>query len=416
MKLWLFQTGEPLPLTAEVRKMRTGLLVDVLLARGHNVRWWASAFEHQRKFMQFGKDQAIENGNGLTLQVLKGYGYKRNISLYRYFDHRIIARKFRKFCPYLERPDGIVASMPCHHLAYEAVRYAAKKNIPILVDVRDLWPDTFLNGLPKGIGQGMGKGLLFQDFLRVNHLLAKCDGILAISQGVMKWALKKANRPPGPWDRVFHMGYKKNERNQNASLPWLKGKEQEKLFVYVGTFGQSYELPLILEAAKRLKEKNRNKVSFVLAGTGEQETLLRKKCQTFPHVILPGWINSEEIQALLNRAYAGLVPCRSVSGALPNKVFEYLSAGLPVISSLKGEMAGMIERHGLGINYEEGDVSGLTSALESILENPDERDTMARNALSFFHRYGDADIIYEDYAEHIERLILSKGPKKEKIL
>jgi glycosyltransferase involved in cell wall biosynthesis len=413
MNLWLIQTGEPLPLEPGVRKMRTGFLSEELLSRGHSLRWWASAFEHQRKVMQFQKDEEISVNQKMNFQILKGCGYKKNISLFRYFDHRLVARKFRILSHKMQRPDGIVASLPCHHLAYEAVRYAKRQKIPIVVDVRDLWPDTFLDALPPGILRRIGQGLLFQDFSRVNHLLTGCDGILAMSQGVLNWALHKAKRPPGPWDRVFYMGYKKNEMDQNDSLPWLKERENQKLFVYVGTFGHSYELPLILEAAKRLKAENHNNVSFVLAGTGEQETLLREKCQSLSNVILPGWINSKEIQTLLHRAYAGLVPCRSVSGALPNKVFEYLSAGLPVISSLKGEMAGAIERHGLGINYEEGDVGGLASALENILENPEERDTMARNALSFFRRYGDADIIYKDYAEHIERLILSRDSKKQ---
>jgi glycosyltransferase involved in cell wall biosynthesis len=278
--------------------------------------------------------------------------------------------------------------------------------------VRDLWPDAFLQAFPQGIPQKIGKIFLAHDFSRVKYLLSHCNGILAMSQGVLNWGLHKANRPPGPWDRVFYMGYKKKEINQSDLLSWQKEREKQKLFVYVGTFGHSYELPLILEAAKRLKEKNDNNVSFVLAGTGEQETLLREKCQNLSNVILPGWINSNEIQRLLHHAYAGLVPCRSVVGALPNKIFEYLSAGLPVISSLKGEMAEAIENHRLGINYQEGDVKGLTSALEQILENSDERNAMALNALTFFQQYGDADKIYNEYADHIERLVLSKNSNK----
>jgi hypothetical protein len=43
MQIWLIQTGEPLALQPEVRKMRTGLLADHLVARGHQVRWWVSA-------------------------------------------------------------------------------------------------------------------------------------------------------------------------------------------------------------------------------------------------------------------------------------------------------------------------------------------------------------------------------------
>jgi glycosyltransferase involved in cell wall biosynthesis len=405
MNIWLLQTGEPLPLAPGVRKMRTGLLADVLLARGHTIWWWVSAFEHQRKFMQFDEDQEIHNGNALTFRVLKGWGYKRNISLSRYLDHRIIARKFRIFSRRAKTPDGIVASLPCYHLAYEAVQYARERNIPVLVDVRDLWPDIFLQALPRRIWQKIGKIILGQDFFRVRCLLAQCDGILAISRGVLAWALNNAGRPMGLWDRVFFMGYKKGRGNPHKHLPWLRGRENQKLAVYVGTFGRSYELLLILEAARRFQEKGNDHICFVLAGTGDQAASLQQEAQNLSNVVLPGWIDSDEIQELLHCAWVGLVPCRSVVGALPNKIFEYLSAGLPVISSLKGEMAESVEKHGFGINYQEGDVKGLISALDNILENPDERDTMARNALSFFQQYGDADKIYKDYAEHIERLI-----------
>ena len=48
MHIWLIQIGEPLPLGNRTRLMRTGLLAEQFLARGHTVLWWASAFEHHR--------------------------------------------------------------------------------------------------------------------------------------------------------------------------------------------------------------------------------------------------------------------------------------------------------------------------------------------------------------------------------
>ncbi|MCD4712908.1 MAG: hypothetical protein K8R73_06455, partial [Clostridiales bacterium] len=51
MNIWLIQTGERLPIQICVRKMRTAILTNKLLERGHNILWWASAFEHQQKVM-----------------------------------------------------------------------------------------------------------------------------------------------------------------------------------------------------------------------------------------------------------------------------------------------------------------------------------------------------------------------------
>ncbi len=413
MLIWLIQTGEALPLTAGVRKMRTGLLADVLLARGHTIHWWVSAFEHQRKLMQFEKDQEVKADNNLVYHVLKGCGYRKNISILRYADHRIIARKFRKFSNRSEKPDGIIASSPCHHLAYEAVRYSRKRNVPILIDVRDLWPDIFLDSMPKAIWQKIARLLLAQDFFRIKLLLRQSNGILAMSRGVLDWALNKAGRPIGEWDRVFYMGYKKGRGQSRKPLLFLSGREEQKLAVYIGTFGHSYELHLIIEAARILHESGNDKICFILAGTGDQELALRREARGLENVIITGWIDSNEIQELLSRAWVGIVPCRSVTGALPNKIFEYLSTGLPIISSLEGEMAEAIEKYSLGANYQAGDTQGLLRALIWFLENPRQRELMSENALSYFYEHGDAEKIYLRYAEHIENFIANHQKRKE---
>ena len=130
------------------------------------------------------------------------------------------------------------------------------------------------------------------------------------------------------------------------------------------------------------------------------------------NVVLPGWISSEEIGMLLAKGYIGLVPCCSTENTLPNKPFEYLSAGLPLISSLEGEMADLIEKHRLGLNYQPGDVAGLCRCIEKISGNPDLREDMSSNGLKFFREYGDADKIYTDYAVHIERLVKARQDGK----
>ena len=409
LNVWLVQIGEPLPLNDDVRKMRTGILADKLVERGHEVRWWASAFEHQRKMMIFDVDVVRSLRSGLTLQILKGCGYKRNMSLRRYLDHRIVAGKFRIQAEALPAPDVIVASMPDHHLAWEAVRYARQRHVPILVDVRDQWPDIFVDALPGGVLRALAKGLLAGDFQKLASLLSGADGILAMSNGLLEWALRKVPRPSGPWDRVFYMGYrnaplKSGRSTTPSSLPDEKGK---KTFVYVGTFGHSYELELLLDAAKDFLREGRQDVRFVLAGTGEQGAELQRRAAELPNTYLPGWISAGEIRALLQTAWAGVIPCRSVAGALPNKVFEYFSAGIPVVSSLEGEMADAISGRSLGLNYHTGDLAGLVGAIRTLLDDEPLRDAMAENAAAFFLQQGDADVIYDDYTRHVEALAAS---------
>jgi glycosyltransferase involved in cell wall biosynthesis len=407
MKVWLIQIGEPLPLNKNVRKLRTAMLADSLVSRGHEVRWWVSAFDHNLKVKLFRQDRELRLSPGLTLQILRGCGYSSNISLSRYLDHLLIAGKFRSQAAGLESPDVVVASMPCHHLALEAVRYARRRDIPVIVDIRDLWPDIFLTVTRKPLLKKLGRLALSSDFRRLQHLLTEADGLVAVSRGYLEWALGKVGRPAREWDRVFFLGY------QPASVrarplnppPWLKGHETKKLILFIGTFGFSYELSLVVEAARRLNSSGREDVCFILAGAGEQEEIIRRQSAELPNVLIPGWIEAEEIRGLLRSGYLGLLPyVESAPQSLPNKPFEYLCGGLPLVSSLEGEMAELVNGFGLGLNYRAGDPESLCRALETLLDNPSLRNQMSAHALAFFHDYGDADKIYEEYAEHVESL------------
>jgi len=161
-----------------------------------------------------------------------------------------------------------------------------------------------------------------------------------------------------------------------------------------------------LEAAQSFSQLGRTDICFVLAGTGEKFDLIGEKASGLKNLVLPGWIGQKEIGALLMRGYAGLLSyIKDAPQGLPNKPFEYLSAGLPLISSLEGEMAELIDRHKIGLNYLPGDLEGLCHCMERLLDNPDLRKEMSQNALRFFEEHGDSDKIYDEYAGHIERLV-----------
>lgn len=417
MNVWLFQTGEQLPIEKSVRKMRNSLLAEKLLRRGHTVYWWASCFEHQRKIMIAEGEEEVHISPNFTIKLLRGCGYKKNVSVSRYIDHYLVSRKFRMYSKGFAKPDVIVASMPCYHLAFEAARYAKKKGVPLLVDIQDLWPDIFLDRIANRVLTRLGRVVFAVDYARVTSLLRNADGLIAMSNGILKWGLNKIDRAPCKWDRTFFLGYKcpfenPGNRTQTPVPKWLKGIETQKLFIFVGTFGISYELELVVKAARRFHESGNTDVCFVLAGTGEKYQSICKQAEELPNVVLPGWIGKSEIEVLLQKGWAGLVCCRSVENAMPNKCFEYLSSGLPLVSSLEGEMAELIEEHCIGLNYWPGDVQRFCECIETLAYNTELRNKMLENASQFYREYGDADRIYGAYAEHIERLVEARQKKQ----
>jgi len=166
-----------------------------------------------------------------------------------------------------------VAAMPDHLLAYEAARYARKNDIPFLVDIRDLWPDIFLDRFRSMGLYGVEKIAFALDFARLVFLLKNADSLIAVSQGYLKWGLDKIGRPESSFDKVFYHGYKKgdleNPADADGSLDfpvWLRGREKQKIFLFIGTFGVSYKLEFILDAVERFEKSGRSDICLVLAG------------------------------------------------------------------------------------------------------------------------------------------------------
>lgn len=400
MNVWLLTIGETLGDENGTRKWRTGRVAEKLAAIGHHVLWWTSAFEHQRLQMVAEGDVRRRSTPTLDVQFLSGGGYRTNVSVRRYVDHRIIAGKFRRLARKEPPPDVIVAALPCHHLAFEAVRYAKHAGVPVVVDVRDLWPDIFVTAAPRAARLPL-RLLLAQDFRRCAAALSGADSIIAVSEDYLQWGLRKAQRTRQTGqDRVFYLGVDPPPNTQVVP-EWLRPLLTSKVFAFVGTFGRSYELDLVLDAAEWAIRTGRRDVRFVIAGTGEQFQRIAQRAKALNNVVLPGWIGPDEIDSLLARAYAGLAPYSFVTDRVPNKPFEYLAAGLPIVSSLEGEMARLISTHNIGFNYQPGDLEGLCAALTRTLDRPDEHDQQSIQARQFFERSGNAERIYADYASHV---------------
>ena len=402
MKIWIIQTGEPLPLDKAVRKMRTAILADKLVERGHNVLWWASAFDHSQKNWTVNKDSEITISERYKIFALKGTGYKKNISLSRFIDHRVVAQKFKKYAPKMPKPDIIVASTPPHDLAYESVRFAKKNNLPVLVDIRDEWPDIFLNYIPTMLRK-LAKIILSKDFQMIKKTMQMADGLISMMSDLLEWGLNYAQREKSKKDRVFYLGAKKRVLSQNINSQkmqnLLSNIENKFVVAFIGVFGHNYNPSILIDCAMKLLNKD---IVFVLGGDGDFFNEIKQMSSLLPNVILPGWLNNNEISILLEHANIGIIPSPKHINAFPNKVFTYLSAGLPVISALQGELKQIIEKEQIGFYYPPNDVDVLVDCILKLYNNQSLYQKMSANAKKVFDEMFDADKIYEEYAEHIE--------------
>ena len=77
------------------------------------------------------------------------------------------------------------------------------------------------------------------------------------------------------------------------------------------------------------------------------------KCQNLKNIIFTGWINQNEIQFILRNTKIGLIPYRNdvnLSNAMPNKFSEYMSFGIPILTSLSGSVLEILNKEKLEYN------------------------------------------------------------------
>ncbi len=413
MNVWLLQIGEVLPVDHNARKLRTALLAEKLVKKDHSVFWWASAFDHFKKDWIFKDETLIEVNRGLKVMALKGFGYKRNISLRRFMDHRIIASRFKAKAIAEPRPDIIVASMPSHDLAYEAVMFGKENNIPVIVDIRDPWPDIFLELVPVFL-RGLARLVLNRDFRMTRNTMRDADGITAMTSTLLDWGLKCAGRE-GTWkDKVFYLGGTSTDRKPGGAerMPgFLKDLNFKFIVTFIGTLARYHNPSILLDVAERLKNTG---IGFIIAGDGELFGKIKSKVAGLKNVILPGWLKQDEITALLQHSSVGVCPSDHVADFFPNKAFTYLSAGLPVISGFQGDLRTLIEKRGIGFYYPPNDVEAISNCIKKLYNDPEIYKKTSENAKTVFNEMLDANKIYEEYIRYMEKIV-SEYNKKDHV-
>jgi hypothetical protein len=150
VRIWIATITEPLPCDGDdVRLHRVGTLARALVERGHNVLWWASTFDHFTRAQRFTTDTSVKSGSRLVLKLIRSPGYRSNVSASRLADHAYSAFRFVRLARHEDRPDVILACLPTLEMAAASCWIGGRLKVPVVVDVRDLYPDVFVEVFPK---------------------------------------------------------------------------------------------------------------------------------------------------------------------------------------------------------------------------------------------------------------------------
>lgn len=404
MKVWILKDGEVTPAEkGDHKKQRTWRLAEALVKRGHEVTWWASNFNHFKKTRQFYGHKDIIVAPKFKLKLLEAGTYTKNISFRRIQHHHKLGKVFAKLALKESPPDIIIASMPILEFPTKAIQYAQKLNIPVIIDVRDKWPDSFSDYFPKYLKPFI-QIALYPYQKKLINCFQKANRITSMSEDLLNWAIKKARLHKNETQKVFYLGYDEFCGQETVELPELKSIPTNKfLFGYLGTFVKSYEIELILKAAKILENDDSFHGHFIIAGDGEKRSLLEKMVAESKNVTLLSWLNKLESAAFMKFINVGIIP--NLQTAIPNKVFESLFYSNPVIFCMNGEARTFLEKYKAGIYYQQGNVNSLVSAIKALARD-EVLQEMKKNAQVLYSKRLRSDKIYTSFCEFIEKTAL----------
>jgi glycosyltransferase involved in cell wall biosynthesis len=402
-KIWLIVIGEPLPNEPGSRALRTRVLARHLAGQGHDVTWWTSDFNHFAKRHHAIDGVVCESGEGYTLRFVRGRAYRRNLSIARFFNHIEIARDFRIQTQTLQSPDIIVCCFPSIELAREAIAFGKRQSVPVIIDVRDLWPDEMKNRLPKALRR-LGSLLLQPLERQAASVMREASTLIGVSEAYFTWAMKKSGRPKTDNDGVIPLGYPDSDESASIRRNVNRPKNGQGLNLFFsGSFNNSVDLACLIKAIRQIPDP---KLSATLCGDGDNFDQWRALAAQDPRIKFTGWVQGDEIRRHAMLADVGIICYRAESlVAMPNKLFEYMSFGLPVVNSIPGEAADLIHKERFGYNYKAGSVQELRDAIVKMIDNSSGLSEMATASGLCFERSYSAGAVYQRFSMIISDVI-----------
>jgi glycosyltransferase involved in cell wall biosynthesis len=403
--IWLITIGEPLPIRGtQPRLLRTGIFANFLQEKGNTIVWWNSVFDHTNKI--FWNPSDIETTEGIDIELLQGCGYQNNVSIKRFYDHHLLSIDFAKRIKEARKPDLILASYPTQGLCAVAVNYGKQHGIPVLLDVRDLWPDDFVELVPSFF-KPLAKLVLRPWYWSVAKCFKGATGISAITEPILQWALDLAGRGQRKADFVVPLGYlRRTEASDHQSLheqfPQLQEPVQIRI-CFFGALGRQIDLETVIDASKMLEAKGLSH-QFVLAGAGDNMQNLQKLAIDVKSVLLTGFVDASMIQYIAKHSDIGIAPYRrngSFQRSLPNKVFEYMAYELPVLTSLDGYLRSFLHEHQIGYTYDAKSAESLATTILALSTQREHLRLAGKLGNDLYEKQYSHHVVYENFMQHL---------------
>jgi glycosyltransferase involved in cell wall biosynthesis len=404
MHVGLIQVAEPLESDDGIgRPYRAGMLARALVSAGHEVTWWTSNFNHVNKTFRFAStDVVAKDERGIHFRFLHGRPYRRNISLARIGHQRDMAAQLGADLDQVEPVDVFFVGIPIHELA--AVVATQAPATPLVLDVRDTWPDLLVTAVPAP-ARPLARIALRREFADARRNFRHASGVVGVSGDFLAFGLRYAGRPAAEFDRVFSIGHP--SRGERRPSPATDGPLR---LVFGGAFGASVDMDTIIAAVQSVVDSRPGAVHLTIAGDGDQASQLRGMVRPGDPIDFVGWLAPDELRSLVRSADVGVLPYRTtIADTMPNKLFEYLAWGMPLLSSLTGDGARLIESHALGEGYRAGDVASAAAGIERLIAGRTQLGAVGDRAVDVFDTEFAEERIYPEMSRYLEAVAASRS-------
>jgi len=316
-------------LESEKGESRFAYLANLLIERGYELEVVTSTFYHMNKVQRKIALKDLDK-YPYKLTFIKEPGYKKNVSFKRVKSMNVFNKGVKEYLdgiPY--KPDIVYVPVPSIKLGHIAADYCQKNNIPFVMDIEDLWPESFTMLTHSKL---LTKILFWPWYRQANKLYRRADAVVSISQTFLDRVLsvRKDNVP----HCVAYIGAN-FERAESINKGTITKYENDTIITYIGTLGKSYDLKLFIDAIDILFREGRYDFNLKILGDGpDREKLQKYSEKKLGRVEFLGLLPYEEMIKILKNSDYGINPInpRSVASII-NKVGDYASVGLPVINT-----------------------------------------------------------------------------------
>ncbi len=371
-------------------------LARFLVSKGHQVTVIASPVSY---LTGSASPKGVETLNGITIIRPRVYA-----AHHKSFFHRLLAFFSFALSSFfaglaVQNVDVVWGTSPPIFQGWTAWLLARLKGAKLLFEVRDLWPDFAI-----AVGVLKNPTLIKMSLWLERFLYRHADQVMVNSPGYVEHvASRGAQRveliPNGADPGMF------NPLDLGAQFRIANNLKNKFVVLYAGAHGISNDLEIVLESACLLAR--RLDIQFILLGDGKEKANLQARARELgvKNVLFLPPVPKSGMGAALAGADACLAilkPLDEYKTTYPNKVFDYMAAGRPVLLAIDGVIREVVEAAGCGLFCEPGNPQALAEAVLKLAAN---RDAALRMGLSG-RAYLEEHFSREALAEKLEKLLV----------